>query len=117
MVPRPKLSRTVERCNDVFYDFTGLHIVGSGVLSRVRESNPILLDYQTGDRSPRDMGCVPLKESREECFAQHFFHWLKLRPYAGGEALHETPLLLEELLQACVGGMQVLDHHPGQYGH
>ena len=42
---------------------------------------------------------------------------MERRPYVQGNVLHESPLLLEGLLQARVGGLQVIDRHPSHYGH
>ena len=74
MIPQRKLSRTVEHCDEVSCDNTGRRLVGSCDLSRVEESNPIPLDWLTGDRSPRDMVCGPLKEVLEERVTQLVLH-------------------------------------------
>ena len=98
MIPRPKLSRTAERCDEAFSDDTGRRPVSPGSLSRVRENNPSLLDLQTSDRPPGDLGCNPLQEGPEECVLQIVLHWLKRHPYARDDALYKGPLLLEGLL-------------------
>ena len=64
----------MERCNKESCDNTGRRPVDSGVLSRVWESDPRLLGWQTGDRYPRDLECAPLKEVREECLNQRVLY-------------------------------------------
>ena len=102
----------MERCDKVSCDGTGHRPVCSRGLIRVWESNPRMIDWKNGDRSPRDLGCVPLKEGREECVAQRVLSRLELCTYVRGDALHKSPLLMEGLLQARVGGLRVLDCHP-----
>ena len=55
----------MERCNEVPYDDTGIRPVGFGSMIRVWESNHSLLDWQTGECYPRDMGCGLLKEGQK----------------------------------------------------
>ena len=74
MVLCPKLSLPTEHCNELSYDDIGRHPVGSGGMIRVVDINPILLDFQTCDRSLRNIGCGPIKEVQEECFAERVFH-------------------------------------------
>ena len=88
--------------------------VGSGGLNRVWESNPSLLDWQTGDRSLGDLGCATLKEVGEERVLQRFLYGMEHHPYVWSDALHKNPLLLEGLLQYCIGGLRVLTRHPGR---
>ena len=63
------------------------------------------------------MGCVPLKEVWEERATQRILQSLERRPYVQGDVLHKRPLLLEGLLQVCVGGLRVLDLHLDHDGH
>ena len=107
----------MEHCNKVSCNDTRRRPVGSGRLSTVWESNSSLLDWQTSDRSPGDMGCVPLKKGQEECVVQRILHRLERRPCVQGDSLHEIPLLLKGLLQAHVGGLRVLSRQPTHNGH
>ena len=88
-------------------DDTGQHPVGSGGLSRVWERDPSLIDCQTGEFYPRDLGYEPLKECREECVAQRILYELQYCPYVWGDALHKIPLLLEGLLQSRIGSPKI----------
>ena len=63
------------------------------------------------------MGCGPLKEGREEPATKIIFHGLERRPYVWGHALHKSPLLLEEILQDCVGSLWVPARHHSHDGH
>ena len=82
------------------YDDKGHCIVGSGSQSRAMESDTILNGWHTSDLYHRDLKCGPLKEGKEEHFAQLVLHGPEQRPYVHGDALHEIPLLLERPLQA-----------------
>ena len=117
MTSWPKLSRPAERCNKVFYDDTGICPVVSGGLSKVGESYPSLIDWQTGDRYPKDLGWGPLKEWWEERIAQLVIHGLEHCPHVQGYELHKKTLLMEGLLQARVGGLWVIALHLVHYGH
>ena len=117
MIPRPELSRPAERCNKVACCDTGCRPVRPGGLSRFNEVNPSLLDRYNGDSPPGDMGHSSLEEGQEKCVPHLIFHRLKRHPYTWGDALHKGPLLLEGLLQACVGHLQVPMCHPRQGGH
>ena len=50
-------------------------------------------------------------------FAQRVLYGLELRPYSRGGALQKIPLLMEGLMQARVGSLQVLACHLGHDGH
>ena len=128
MIPWPKISCPKERYDKVSYYDTGCCTVGSGSLSRIWESNTRILDWQNGDRSPGDLVCGLLEEVWEERVAQHVLHCLERivqrvlhglerRPYVRGDALNEIPLLLEGIMQACVGVLSVLSLHTGHNGH
>ena len=54
----------------------------------------------------------PFKERRYEQEAQRVLYGMELCPYAHGGALHKSLLLLEGLLHAHIGGLQVLARHP-----
>ena len=69
-------------------------------MSRFWESNLILLDCHTGDRSPGYLRCGPLKEVREEHVAQRVLHGMELPSYVWGDTLHKIPLLMGVLPQA-----------------
>ena len=61
IVPRSELSRPADRCDRVSYYETGHRLVRPDGLSRVREGHTSLIDRQTGDLPPRDLGRGPLK--------------------------------------------------------
>ena len=107
----------MELCDEVSCDKTGHRPVGSDGLNRVWEINTSLLDGQTGDRPPRDLGCVPLKEGREERLLQHILHRLEHNLYVRGDAPQKIPLLLEGLLQSHIGGQWVLVRYPSHDFH
>ena len=48
---------------------------------------------------------------------QGVLHWLEQLPNVRGDALHKIPLLLEGLLQYCIGSLQVFARHPGHDIH
>ena len=102
MIPQSKYSRPTEIRKNLPCDETGFCSFGADGVSRVWERNPRLLDLQTSDRSPKDLGYVLLKEGWYKFVTQLVFYGLERRPYVWGGALHEIPLLLEGLLQACV---------------
>ena len=63
------------------------------------------------------MVCGPLKEVLEERVTQLVLHRMLRLPYAQDKALHKSPLLLEELLQARIGGLWLLARHPDYNGY
>ena len=75
-------------------DDTGRRPVGSVGMSRVWEIDPSLIDWKTGDCSPRDLGYSPLKEGREERIAQRVLHRLERPSYIRGGPMHKSPLLM-----------------------
>ena len=97
----------------MFCDNAGRRPVGSGGLSRFWEKNPILIDWHTCDLSPGDLGCVSLKEVREEFLLQHVLHGLERLHNVWGNALHEISLLMEGLLQSHIGSLRVFARHSG----
>ena len=107
----------MDRCDEVYCDDTGRHPVGSGRLSRVWESNLILFDWKTGDSSPGDMVCVPLKEGQEERAAHCILHGLERCTCVWGDGLHEISLQMEGLLQSRIVSLRVIVRHPGHDGH
>ena len=52
------------------------------------------------------------EEGQEELLLERLTHWPKVFPQSLGGALQQGPLLLEEILQACVCGLWVLASHP-----
>ena len=95
----------------MYCDDTGSLPVGSDSLSRLWESNPILLDWHTSDHYLGDLGCGLLKEVWEECILQRVLYGMERRPYVWGDVLQKIPLLLEGLLQSRIGGLRVLACH------
>ena len=74
-------------------------------------------DWHASKCSPGDLVGGSLKEVQEEIFAQCVLYGLELRPYIQGGALNKIPLLLKGSMQACVGSLRVLAHHPSHDGH
>ena len=63
------------------------------------------------------MGWGPLKLFREEHVPQLVLHGMECCPYLQGDMLHKSPLLMEGLLQARIGGMRMLACHHGHNYH
>ena len=117
MIHRTKTDRPVERCNKVSCDDIRLRPFGSGGLIRVRERYHSLIDWETSDRYPGDLGFGPLKEGQGERVMQIEIHGLEGCPYVRGDALHKISLLPEGLLQDLLCGLKVLACHPSHDGH
>ena len=117
IVYRPEFRRPVELCNEVSSYDAVCRPVCHLCLSWVGEVYTSLFDRQTGDCPPKDLGLVSLIEGWEKCVLQLILYRLNFHPFLRGDALHECPLLLEELLQASVCGLQVPTLHPIQGGH
>ena len=77
----------MERCDEVSCDDTGHRPVGSGGLIRVYESNTRILDWNTGERSPGDLGGGLLKKGWKERVMKRVLLGLEQRPHVWGGAL------------------------------
>ena len=117
MVDRPEFVYPVERRDKVPLDHKVFRPVRLCGPSWVGEGDPGLFDRQTSNRPPRDLRRGPLKEVRDKHVPQRIFYRLKGHPYVWGDALHEGPLLLKGLLQACVCVIRLPTRHPNQGGH
>ena len=116
MIGRPKYDLAPESRDKVSCDYTGRRPVLRGRLDRIQYCQPLLFHRQAGVLPRRQSLCQASEESRDKNLLEGLLDRAECCTHSRGHPLHKSPLLLEGLLQSCIGRLRVLEGDPCQYG-